>query len=138
MTLPSTTLPSTTAMESVAAGLCARYNFAWDRLDAQAVSACFTPDGVFVGASGEPHRGTEEIEAFVRLSPSIFGPKMRHMTLTHMVESADEQTGTHTCYLIFVAWTEDGERTISTGVYEDTLQNTPDGWRFRKRVVRLD
>lgn len=126
------------SIESAIPQLAAIYNFAWDRLDPKAVSACFVEDGVFVDASGEAHRGRGEIEAFVERSPEIFGRKMRHLTMSHVLNSVDETTVHHMCYLLFAAWPNNGERMLTTGTYEDTLTLTFDGWRFAKRIVTLD
>ncbi|MFL6052904.1 MAG: MFS transporter [Actinoallomurus sp.] len=40
--------------------------------------------------------------------------------------------------MLFAAWPNNGERTLTTGTYEDTLTLTSDGWRFAKRIVTLD
>jgi uncharacterized protein (TIGR02246 family) len=116
--------------------LVARYNFCWDQGDPDGFVACFTPDGVFVDATGAEHTGPGEISAFVTQSLENFGA-MQHVTSSHLVEELGQDAYRHRCYLIFVSHPE-GERTVNYGDYDDEVVQVGGALRFRRRVVRLD
>lgn len=116
--------------------LVADYNWAWDHGDWDGLVACFTPDGVFVDAAGDEHRGAHGIRAFASASPGAFGV-MRHITSSHRVTELDADSARHRCYMVFLSH-PDGERKLDTGEYEDTLVRVDGVWRFARRVVRFD
>jgi hypothetical protein len=116
--------------------LVTKYNFAWDEGRFDDVASCFTPEGVFVDATGSSHEGREAIVDFGRLSTSIFG-SMRHLTMNHAI-SSDGSKWIHRCYILFVWGLDTPEKTSTTGRYEDEFVVTDEGPLFTKRHVILD
>jgi hypothetical protein len=112
------------------------YNNSWDEGRAADVSACFTPDGIFVDATGTAHQGRVAIEAFVEKSRTLFG-SMRHLTTNHVVFEGPAGW-VHRCYILFVWGIGLPEKTSATGHYDDEFVLEPDGPLFTIRRVYLD
>lgn len=123
-------------MTFAAAQLVTKYNRDWDEGRAEGVSACFTPEGVFVDALGNAHEGHAGIGAFVRQSRELFG-SMRHLTANHVVEEVSDGW-THHCYVTFVSGIGRPDKALATGYYNDEFVLTDAGPRFRIRRVYLD
>lgn len=116
--------------------LVTKYNFAWDEGRFDEVASCFTPDGVFVDATGVAHTGRAAIAEFGRHSTSIFGA-MRHLTMNHFI-LRDGATWTHRCYILFAWGLDSAEKTSTTGRYEDTFVVRDGSPLFTKRQAILD
>lgn len=116
--------------------LVTKYNFAWDDGRFDEVAMCFTPDGVFIDATGVAHEGRAAIEDFGRQSTSIFG-SMRHLTMNHAIYP-DGATWIHRCYILFAWGLGTADKTSTTGRYEDSFIVTDDGPLFTRRQAILD
>ncbi|MCK9519097.1 MAG: nuclear transport factor 2 family protein [Dehalococcoidia bacterium] len=116
--------------------LYARYNHAIDFGRADEWAACFTADGVFSsGASGE-FTGTEALSAFAKGFAERI--KARHW-INNLVLEASDEGAQGSCYLQLLRLGGDTPASIlTTGVYEDTLVCTPEGWKFVRRTVTPD
>jgi hypothetical protein len=113
--------------------LYAKYNQVLDAGKAEAWADTFTPDGVF----NKTNVGRDALITFAKGFYDQGGGKRRHwntnLVLTGTAEGADGSV-----YLML--W-DVGQRPASiivTGIYEDKLVKTKDGWRFKTRLVNPD
>lgn len=116
--------------------LYARYNHAIDSGNGDGWAACFTPEGKFSSATGT-FNGTTELTNFARgFAERIKG---RHWTNNLLIEGEGEHASGR-CYLILyrLGDRENPATPLTTGIYEDTLVKTIDGWRFAERKVNGD
>lgn len=116
--------------------LYARYNHAIDSGQADQWAACFTSDGIFSsGASGE-FTGTEALAAFAKGFAERL--KARHWTNNLVLDAAgDGAKGS--CYLMLYRLGGETPASIMiSGIYDDELVRTGDGWKFARRTVRPD
>ncbi len=114
--------------------LAARYNHAIDYGDPEAWAGTFTENGTFNTAQGV-QEGHEALAQFA----AGFGTGMagaRHWTNNHIVEGEGD-SATHTCYLNLIQ-TNDGAKSMITGLYNDTLVKVDGQWRFSSRTVTAD
>ena len=112
----------------------------------------FTPDGVFIRASGARVEGREALAKLVRLNPQAqrrsapgpsFDPGRRgpmytsHFITNHVIEPApDGATGKQ--YLVIIDLNDETGRTNVVqqgGHYEDVYVKTATGWRFKSRQM---
>ena len=139
------TAPALTALDyEEIRQLYARYNVTWDAAlgdDGDMWARTFTEDGVMGSTnSGEPPKvGYEELKAHAnktRRNPV-------HYTTSVLIEPTAEGAMGMT-YLLLVLDDADkplnqmGQlfpRVATKGVYHDQLVKTPEGWRFKKRMV---
>lgn len=115
--------------------LTARYNFAIDEGRAEEWADTFTPGGTFESSLLGASTGREALIAFVEGFSTQM--KARHLTTDAIVE-VDGDRAHQRCYLLFVDITGGAARLSTTGVYEDDLIRTPDGWRFTHRRITPD
>jgi len=114
----------------------ARYAHSIDRGDGPGWASCFGVDGVFVSSRGGEVAGTERLAEFAVAAAAAPEAGLR----THWIGTvhADERDGAVTgrCYAMIV---EGGAepRIVSSVIYEDELDRSDEGWRFRRRVVRI-
>jgi hypothetical protein len=114
--------------------LYARYNHAVDRGDGVAWAACFTPDGVFT-SFGRVYEGRA---AIVALAESTRGrPPGRHWLSNLVLEPADFGAR-GTAYLAWLHITKSPVTMPTTGIYDDEIVPTPEGWLFRSRTFVSD
>ena len=121
--------------------LLARYNFAIDLGDIDGWVACFTPDGSFecLGLpDGHPfggkHIGAAALRAYCEGHFGRGKGRGRHGNFNLLIEG-DGDEATMQCYMdAYRVGLRDG----ATGIYRDTLQRTPGGWRFVTRQVTVD
>jgi hypothetical protein len=114
--------------------LYAKYNHAIDTINGDAWADTFTPDGVF----NTRFSGREALVGFVNNTwKGMGGANRRHwnsnLKLTGTAEGADGSV-----YLILWDVGVKPQTIFSTGIYEDKLVKTKDGWRFKTRVVKND
>jgi len=112
----------------------AEYNQSIDRGDPDGWAATFTVDGAFNNAVGR-----EALTETARKSAS--GPnagRTRHMNMSLIVKSTSTTTATGRAYLMLMDHGVAPARPVLTGVYEDDLVKTPEGWRFKKRTLKTD
>jgi hypothetical protein len=96
----------------------------------EAYANLYTPDAAFAGAAGH-----DQLAALARAQPR--GPDyVRHYLTNHVIEpTADGVRGKQ--YLVVFDVNEKGEpgSIYLGGHYEDTYVKTPDGWRFKTRLL---
>lgn len=117
------------------AELVTKYNVAWDEGRFEDVSSCFTENGSFLDGMGNLHEGRTAIAEFGARSTSIFGA-MRHLTTNHSV-TPNGFSWIHRCCLYFVSGI-DGDKSSTTGRYDDEFILTDGGPLFTARRVYLD
>jgi ketosteroid isomerase-like protein len=115
--------------------LYAKYNFALDFGDSAGWAATFTPDGVFSSATGT-FNGSDELKGFAEGFAARM--KARHWTNNLVIEEgASGAEGK--CYLaLYKLGDEGGPSILVSGVYNDELTKTAEGWRFKSRKVTGD
>ncbi len=113
--------------------LYAKYNQAIDSGNAEGWADTFTPDGVF----SKTTVGRDALIAFAKGFYESGSGKRRHwndnLILTGTAEGADGSV-----YLML--W-DTGNRPATlmvSGIYEDKLVKTKNGWRFKSRAVKVD
>jgi hypothetical protein len=112
--------------------LYAAYNHAIDLGDPEAWANTFVPDGTFLSS-----RGRAELVQFASDWFERYEGGSRHWNSQHLfVPTATGARGSAYLHLWDVRTTPPS--TVLTGVYEDELVRTPDGWRFQARVLRID
>lgn len=114
--------------------LYATYNHAIDSGDGEGWAATFTPDGAF----NTRFTGKEALVGFVKSwREKMNGANRRHWNSNlRITPSAEGANGTVMLMLLDV-----GAKPASiamTGLYTDVLVKTPNGWRFKSRVVKGD
>ncbi|MBI4265101.1 MAG: nuclear transport factor 2 family protein [Acidobacteria bacterium] len=94
----------------------------------------FTPNGIYVDASGNTYEGREQLAAFARQDPdSIKGPtNVRHYVTNTMVEVAPGGASAKG-YLMVARPSTGGGGATDGGQYWDDLVKTEDGWRIARR-----
>ncbi len=114
--------------------LYARYNMAIDSGDAEAWAATFVPDGVF----NNTNKGRDALVQFVKdWRAKRNGANRRHLNSNlAFVPTSDGASGS--CYLLLLDISTRPATNALTGLYEDSLVRTPQGWRFKSRVVHAD
>lgn len=117
--------------------LYARYNHAIDSGDAEGWANCFIPEGKFASSAGASFEGSEKLAEFAR----GFAQRMtgRHWT-NNLVIEGDGEHATGRCYLMLysLGGKEAPATVVTTGIYQDALVKTIDGWRFSERTVQAD
>lgn len=113
--------------------LYARYNVAIDTGDGEGWAGTFTADGVF----GNTNKGHDALVQFIRdWREKRDGANRRHWN-SNLVLTPTAEGANGSIYLILLNIAV-RPAAIVTGMYEDTLVKTPQGWRFKTRVVRGD
>jgi len=112
--------------------LYARYAAGLDFGDGAARAATFTSDGTFT-TSITPDRKPISVAEVAERTVRIGNIGDRHMTL-QLIITPTETGADGFAYAIKV----DRQGKVGTGFYNDTLVRTPDGWRFKTRVLWHD
>ena len=111
--------------------LYAQYNLMLDSGDAEGWAATFVEDGRFGNSQGRAAL-IEFAENFHESNPSS-----RHWnTNLHVTASTEGAAGT--TYLMLYNAGVRPPSVIASGIYQDVLVRTPQGWRFQSRVVQID
>jgi hypothetical protein len=115
--------------------LYANYAHALDKGEGERFASTFVLDGEFTGGRG-PGRGSEvrSQDALLKMGSRGGG---RHFTANLVITPTPEGAKGSVYLLLF------NERSIpativETAIYDDVLVKTPQGWRFKKRVVWRD
>ena len=123
--------------------LYSRYSTAIDTGDGAGFANCFVPDGVFDNGMNVLE-GFEAISKFAVQTHSAM-PGMRHNATNIVVDSiaaadaADTSTDRAQGSAFLIGYVVDGGyKVIVTGRYIDELVKTADGWRFSRRVFKMD
>jgi hypothetical protein len=113
--------------------LYAKYNQALDAGKAEAWADTFTPDGVF----NKTNVGRDALITFAKNFYEQGGGKRRHWN-TNLVLTGTSEGADGSVYLTLWDVGNRPATIIVTGIYEDKLVKTKDGWRFKNRVVNAD
>ena len=110
-----------------------RYNHAIDGCDAEGWAATFTPDGVF-----QRFAGREALVGFIKQwCEKMNGANRRHWNSNlHITPAADGAGSTVLLMLLDVGVKPPA--ILSTATYTSTLVRTPEGWRFKTRMLKSD
>ncbi len=119
--------------------LYAGYAHALDKGEGARFAATFVADGEFTGgrpagqaaAVRTPLKGTEG------LTKMGSGGGSRHFT-ANLVITPTPEGASGSCYLLLFNARNIPATITETAIYDDTLVKTPQGWRFKKRVVWRD
>ena len=120
--------------------LFARYSFAIDERDWEALDHIFTPDArIDYTESGGAKGSLAEIKAWLPGALARF-PAFQHMVATTKLTLAGDKATSRT--ILFNPMVEEGEggerQTFFMGLwYRDTLVRTPGGWRISERYEEL-
>jgi hypothetical protein len=114
--------------------LYARYNTAIDAGDEETWASTFTPDGVF----NNNVTGRDALVKFVRDWRERGNPThLRHWNTNLLIQrTAEGAKGS--VYLSLLDIGVKPPAITTTGMYEDLLVKTPQGWRFKRRAVHPD
>jgi hypothetical protein len=119
--------------------LYANYAQALDRGEGERFASTFVLDGEFTGGRG-PGRASEARspikgkDAFLQMG-SIGG--LRHFN-ANLVITPTPEGAKGSVYLLLFNARNIPATIVETAIYDDTLVKTPQGWRFKKRVVWRD
>jgi 3-phenylpropionate/cinnamic acid dioxygenase small subunit len=128
--------------ESIAQ-LVARYAWAYDTRDWDALAGCFTPDASLTlrVAGGErvgPFRGHAEIMRLMRDSAAAQDDRRRHVCTNLVVNPSGPGLATAQSYLTLLSVRERRLTLLSTGTYTDEVVQSGESWRLRTRHIELD
>ena len=112
----------------------ARFCFALDSGDGQALASLFAADGIFVDESGKPTSGAAQLAALAGTTPGTGPTNMGHFYI-HLAMDPAPGGATAKSY-ISISTPSPGQplNTLSSGQYWDDLVKTAQGWRIRKRT----
>jgi len=114
--------------------LYAHYAFAYDSGATEEYVRLFTPDGVFIITDGETYKGSDRLAALARGDGKKNKFTLNHFTTNIAIDPSPEGAKGR-AYLAVIQVRKGGERWIrSSGLYEDALVKTRDGWRFKTRL----
>jgi hypothetical protein len=111
--------------------LYAQYNLKLDAGDAAGWADTFVENGRFGNSEGRA--------ALVQFAEGFHqqNPQSRHWnTNLHLTPTSEGAAGTTYLFLYNVGVRPPA--VIATGIYQDVLVRTPQGWRFQSRVVQID
>jgi hypothetical protein len=133
-------VPKLTADDYVAIQqLYVNYAHALDKGEGERFASTFILDGEFTGGRG-PGRG-DEVRIPIKGKDALLkmGSRggLRHFTANLVVTPTPEGAKGSTYLLLFDARSVPAA-IVETAIYDDTLVKTPQGWRFKKRVVWRD
>lgn len=111
--------------------LYATYNHAIDAGDGEAWAATFTQDGTF-----NKFTGHDQLVGFIQQwKEKMNGGNRRHWnTNLRIVPSKDGASASVFLMLVDVST----KSIVATGMYNDTLVKSGDGWRFKTRQTTMD
>ena len=113
--------------------LYATYNHAIDSGDGEAWAATFTPDGAF-----NRFKGKDALVGFIKAwREKMNGANRRHWNTNLRITPSDEGANAVVMLMLLDVGTQPPS-IVSTGQYTDVLVKTPNGWRFKSRVVKGD
>jgi hypothetical protein len=117
--------------------LAARYNRAADGTDVPALFEVFSDDAVVEMHGGADGPAVFSGEALAQLVAPYAGQRV-HLT-TDSIVFLDGDRATHQSTLLLCTRSKKrGVAALFTGRYDDELVRTTRGWRFSRRLVRVD
>lgn len=102
--------------------------------DPDAVVALFVPDGVWDSGDYGGGEGHEGIRAFMATGEAIMPFAFHHITNPRIDVDGDRATAR---WHALLAVTLEGRGQLQTGIYDDVLVRTPEGWRFERLQFTL-
>jgi hypothetical protein len=118
--------------------LYARYNDTVDKGKAEGWAKTFTADGVWKSGT-RTISGYDALLTFIKTTIEGYAGAVRHWNSNLVITpSAEGATGTVFFMMVRVGGGSTPPTTTSTGLYEDTLVKTPEGWRFKRRQFNGD
>ena len=121
--------------------LIARYSYALDSRDFDALDDLFTRDAILDYRATGAIRGTlEEMKTFVAEAFTLFDGTQHLTTQTTLRfdENGTTAYGKSACHNPMVFGGDLRPKMMVVGLwYVDTFERTPDGWRFKERVEEL-
>ena len=114
-----------------------RYNHAIDAGDADGVADCFVPEGTFTGRSGH-FAGRAELRKLGQTWRATLYP--RHIVSNILITPRPGETDAADVksHLFFYEVMAQGFHFKTSGIYTDHVVKTPEGWKFRARLMTLD
>jgi 3-phenylpropionate/cinnamic acid dioxygenase small subunit len=121
------------------ADLFARYMWALDGGDVEALVACFTEDGALQSPAVGEHRGHAAIRGFATRFAAYrrSGAQLRHV-ISNLLMEVDGNRAEARCYLVVFEIRNGASRLLGPGRYECILRRSEVGWRFENRLVVMD
>jgi hypothetical protein len=116
-----------------------RYCHTLDMGTGDAFAACFTPDGEFTGGR-PPGKATDDRtprKGAAALTQMGSTSGTRHFT-ANLVVTKTPEGAKGSCYLLLYSARTTPDSWVEVSVYNDWLVKTPEGWKFKKRVVWRD
>jgi ketosteroid isomerase-like protein len=116
--------------------LMARYAWAYDCLDAAALAATFTPDGILAVSGKVMAQGQAGFASFIATAAAMRQANgWQHLTDHHVFTAHDATHCTvHSYYLMPESDAAGGNVHLrAMGYYESLCQRTRQGWRFARR-----
>lgn len=122
------------------AELCTRYASAVDARDFAEVAKCFTEDGSLETAlPPQTMNGRDEIERVLRAQTSS-SLAAQHLVTNHFY-AVDGDTSVGTSSFVMFRWPKGKElaglTTAHGGAYNDQLERTADGWKIKRRRIKI-
>lgn len=102
--------------------------------DPDAVVALFVPDGVWDSGDYGGGAGHEGIRAFMATGEAIMPFAFHHITNPRIDVDGDRATAR---WHALLAVTLEDRAQLQTGIYDDVLVRTPEGWRFERLQFTL-
>lgn len=121
------------------ADLFARYMWAIDTGDVEALVSCFTRDGALESPAVGIYAGRDSIRVFATRFADFQrrGTQLRHV-LSNLLIDVDGDHGFAKCYLVVFQVRDGGSKLLGPGRYECRLRKEDDEWRFEHRLVLMD
>jgi 3-phenylpropionate/cinnamic acid dioxygenase small subunit len=128
--------------ESIA-NLVAKYAWAYDTRDWDALAECFTPDAsltlrVTGGNLAGPFRGHAEIMRLMRDFAASQDDRRRHVCTNLVVDPSGPGKATARSYLTLLSVRNGRLEVLSTGTYTDEVVQAGESWRLHTRHIELD
>lgn len=123
--------------------LLARYTWAHDSRDFDALQACFTESAVYTmriadGPASTPTQGGEAIAALVKSFKEKQTDQRRHLITNVVADEVSEDAAIVRSYVTVFATEGDTSRLVTTGVCTDELVKTGGSWKFSRKDMHLD
>jgi 3-phenylpropionate/cinnamic acid dioxygenase small subunit len=120
--------------------LLARYSYAIDERNWDALDTVFTPDAVIdYSETGGAAGSVAQIKAWLPKAMERF-PRYQHMVATTKLELAGDAARSRTCLFNPMVYQDDdgAEKVFFIGLwYRDKLVRTADGWRIAERYEEM-
>src|SRR5688572_4743883 len=111
--------------------LYATYNHALDSGDAEGWAATFTPDGTF-----NKFAGHDQLVGFIQQwKEKMNGANRRHWNTNLSIRPSTDGASASVFLMLVDVSTKS---IVATGMYNDTLVKTANGWRFKSRATKMD